>query len=276
MNDILRPTASEALSAWAARVRANRDQAEAYREGQPSPDFYAPLAASFRADPARTDEPALNALLDLMVPGETWIDIGAGGGRYALALARKAGKLIAVELFGGHAFGAGRGMAQYGAGNIEVIPSAWPMHTPPRADVAFISHVGYDIEDIGSFLDGMEEAATRRRVAVLLFEAPASVAADAWPTVHGVARALKPGAPRIPGCALRARQGPRGAARGRPAAGRLRRHRSRPALLPAELFIQEGSARDGILDAWLHQHRSGDGVRISNHAMPIGVVTWAP
>jgi hypothetical protein len=68
-------------------VRANREQAERVREDTEGTDFYAPIAQVFRADPRRTDEPALDRLLGLARPEDTWLDIGAGGGRYALPVA---------------------------------------------------------------------------------------------------------------------------------------------------------------------------------------------
>ena len=55
--------------AWAARVRANREQAERLRE-VPVGDFYAPVSAVFVADPRRTGEPALD-VLQAMRPGWT-------------------------------------------------------------------------------------------------------------------------------------------------------------------------------------------------------------
>src|SRR5437879_7298049 len=84
--DALRPSAAAALRAWAERVRANRDQVDRFREASPA-DFYAPVAAMFRADPRRRDEPSLEALRALIHPTDTVLDIGAGGGRVALALA---------------------------------------------------------------------------------------------------------------------------------------------------------------------------------------------
>lgn len=276
MNDPLRPTRTEALAAWATRVRANRDQAEAYREGEPPGDFYAPMASSFRADPDRTDEAALNVLRSLVVPGETWLDIGAGGGRYALALARVAGKLIAVEPSEGMRSVLADGMTQYGIANIDVIPLTWPLDDVPRAEVAMISHVGYDIEDIGPFLDAMERAASRLCVAVLLYEAPATVAAGAWPAVHGVERAVLPALPEFLALLL---------ARGKTPEVRLAGARP-PALyedvevarrfVRQQLFIQEGGAKDKALATWLESHRTAEGVRIADRPLPIGVVTWAP
>ena len=50
-------------AAWAARVRANAEQVDRFREVPDGTDFYAPVTGLFRADPTRTDEPALDALL---------------------------------------------------------------------------------------------------------------------------------------------------------------------------------------------------------------------
>ncbi|HEV8697610.1 MAG TPA: NTP transferase domain-containing protein, partial [Candidatus Limnocylindrales bacterium] len=88
-------------SAWAARVRASAEQVDRFREVPDGTDFYAPVTGLFRADPRRTDEPVLDALLRLVEPGETWLDIGAGAGRYALpialALAPSGGRVIALD-----------------------------------------------------------------------------------------------------------------------------------------------------------------------------------
>ena len=89
-------TAAELEAAWAERVRANRDQVERVRE-VPDRDFYAPVSSLFVADPRRTGEEALDALLALAEPGDRWLDIGAGAGRYALPLALASREVIAVE-----------------------------------------------------------------------------------------------------------------------------------------------------------------------------------
>lgn len=93
----LHPSPGEAEADWGARVRANREQAERLREERPTDDFYAPVASVFRADPTRLDDPTLNALLDLVRPGDAWLDLGAGGGRYGLGIARAVRHLVAVE-----------------------------------------------------------------------------------------------------------------------------------------------------------------------------------
>ncbi len=95
-HDHVGPTAPALEEAWAERVRANREQAERMRETQVN-DFYGPVAGLFVADPRRTGEPTLDALLALADPNESWLDIGAGAGRYALPLALHVRRVIAVE-----------------------------------------------------------------------------------------------------------------------------------------------------------------------------------
>jgi len=192
----LRPPPEDDLQAWAARVRANREQVEQFREATPT-DFYAPIAGMFRADPRRRDEPTLEVLRGLVQPSDTLLDIGAGGGRYALPLALVSRKVIAIEPSVGMRRVLGEGMAEHGISNIEALDGRWPeMAAEVRGDVALMSHIGYDIEDIGPFLDAMESAA-RLCVAVLLSQPPPTEADRLWPFVHGVERAALPALPEF-------------------------------------------------------------------------------
>lgn len=192
MPDPLRPVAADTLAAWRDRVRANREQAERLREGGPPRDFYAPVASDFRADPRRTDEPALDLLRSLVRPGEAWLDIGAGGGRYALPLALLAREVVAVEPSEGMQSVLRQGMADHRLSNVRIVPARWPMAAAPTADVALIAHIGYDIEEIDSFLDAMEASARRLCVAVLVTPSPPQPAERFWPPIHGEARVPLP------------------------------------------------------------------------------------
>ena len=180
------------LAEWERRVRANNEQAERFREATERPDFYAPVAANFKVDPCRNDEPALDVLRAMVVPGETWLDIGAGGGRYALPLALAGAKVVAVDPSAGMLSVLREAATEFDVPGVEVIEGRWPAVETPAADVCFIAHVSYDIAEIGPFLDAMEQKASRLCVAVLLAEAPASQAALLWPSVHGEERHLLP------------------------------------------------------------------------------------
>jgi len=192
MADVLRPDTATALEAWRQRVSANREQAERLREGTPPRDFYAAVASDFRANPRRTDEPALEYLRSLVQPGETWLDIGAGGGRYALPLALLAKSVIAVEPSEGMRNVLQAGMAEHGISNIGIVPARWPMDGAPTADVALIAHLGYDVDEIGPFLEAAETAARRLCVAVLVTPSPPQPAERFWPPIHGEARVPLP------------------------------------------------------------------------------------
>ncbi|MEA2519240.1 MAG: hypothetical protein QOF49_1320 [Chloroflexota bacterium] len=194
-------TAAELELAWADRVRANRTQVDELRE-VPDRDFYAPVSALFVADPRRSGEEALDALLALAEPDERWLDIGAGAGRYALPLALHVGEVIAVEPSASMRNALRTGRAEHGLDNVKIVGAAWPaalgeLGDVPVADVALIAHVGYDIEDIGPFLDAMEAAASRLCVAVMTDRSPASVADPFWPAVHGVERVPLPALPEL-------------------------------------------------------------------------------
>jgi SAM-dependent methyltransferase len=200
MNDVpdaLRPSALDALRAWSDRVRANREQVEQFREAAPA-DFYAPIAGMFRADPRRQDEPALESLRSLVQPSDTVLDVGAGGGRYALPLALAARLVLAVDPSEGMLRVLQESMAMFNIANIRVVRGRWPAISPGlEADVALIAHVGYDIDDIGPFLDALERSARRTCVAVLLEQPPPTEADRLWPAVHGVERAPLPSLPEF-------------------------------------------------------------------------------
>jgi molybdenum cofactor cytidylyltransferase len=185
-------------AAWGARVRANAEQVERFREVPDGVDFYAPVRSLFRADPARSDDPVLTTLLEEVRAGETWLDVGAGAGRYALPLARAlapgGGRVVAVDPSPSMLEGLNELAAEHGIGNVRTVELRWPPDYPAAyaADVVLIAHVGYDIEAIGPFIDGLEAAARRLCVAVLMTKAPASAADPFWPRVHGEARVPLP------------------------------------------------------------------------------------
>ena len=195
--DALRLSHEDALQAWAARVRANREQVEQFREATPT-DFYAPIAGMFRADPRRRDEPTLETLRSLLQPADTVLDIGAGGGRYALPLALVSRSVIAIEPSHGMRRVLSEGMAEHGITNIEAVDGRWPeIAAGVQGDVALMSHIGYDIEQIGPFLDAMESAARRLCIAVLLNQPPPTEADRLWPFVHCVQRSALPALPEF-------------------------------------------------------------------------------
>jgi SAM-dependent methyltransferase len=190
-------------TAWAARVRANREQVDRVREVPDGADFYAPVTGLFRADPRRTDEPALEVLRGLIRPGETWLDIGAGAGRYALPIAAdlsaSGGAVLAIDPSNGMLDALRELASEHAIDNVRVVRARWPLDdvSPFRSDVALMAHVGYDIEAIGPFVDAMEASARRLCVAVFMERPPSSAVDRFWPVVHHESRLPLPALPEF-------------------------------------------------------------------------------
>ena len=270
-------------TAWAERVRANRDQAERVREGAREGDFYAPVSALFVADPRRTGEPALDALRELTEPDQVWLDVGAGAGRYALPLSLRVKQVIAVEPSASMRHALRTGVAEHGVKNIRIVGAPWPealssLGTPPVADVSLIAHVGYDIEHIAPFVDALEQATRTRCVAVLTDRSPASVADPFWPIVHDEERVPLPALPELL-AVLRARGRETELRR----VERPPRTFESPAALETfvrgQLFIAPGGAKDDRFRAALRDRiveRDGGWTLADPPAGSIGIVTWEP
>ena len=192
MTDPLSPSTSALLDTWRARVAADKEQVERAREEPDPSDFYAPTANRFRMDPRRTDDATVNALLSLARSSETWLDVGAGGGRYALPIALHVKALVAIDPSPAMLAALTEDAAANQIENVRVIESRWPMPDPPSGDVALMSHVGYDIAEIGPFLDQMEECANRLCVAVMSASAMQMTGALFWRAVHGEDRIRLP------------------------------------------------------------------------------------
>jgi hypothetical protein len=263
-------------------VRANRDQVDRVREAPDGRDFYGPVSSLFVADPRRTDDPSLDALLALARPDDRWLDIGAGAGRYALPLAVRVREVVALDPSRSMLDALEEGMASHDIANIQVLEGRWPpdpsMAARTRCDVALIAHVGYDVEAIGPFVEAMEEAAQRLCVAVMMRTSPAVVAAPFWLPIHGEARIALPALPEFVDL-LRAR--------GREPDVRMverepRVFESRDELermIRRQLWVGEGTPKErlmlDLLAAWTIEVEGGWQLR-EQQPLEVGVATWSP
>ena len=275
-------TAAVLERAWAARVRANREQVDEVRE-LPDRDFYAPVSSLFVADPRRTGEEALEALLRHARPDERWLDIGAGAGRYALPLALRVAEVIAVEPSASMRNAMRTGRAEHGLERLRIVAGAWPaaldeLGERPVADVALIAHVGYDIEEIGPFLDAMDRSASRLCVAMLTDRSPASVADPFWPIVHERERVPLPALPELVDL-LRARGRTVETERVERAPRTFDSWDGLATFVRRQLWIRDDGEKDARFRAALagmtHEVDGGWTLR-TPPVGSVGIVTWAP
>jgi CTP:molybdopterin cytidylyltransferase MocA len=274
--------------AWADRVRRNREQVDRFRETPDGADFYRSVSAIFREDPDRTGDPVLEALRRHARADDTWLDIGAGAGRYALPLARSVREVVALDPSPSmleHLRGA---LAGHSIDNIRVMEGRWPdvLHSKEgkldaalTADVALIAHVGYDVEAIGPFLDAMERVARRLCVGVLMERSPAQLAEPFWPPLHGEPRIALPALPAFVDLLT---------ARGRRPTVEMVESSSRRWASRAELegyvrrqtWVAPGTPKDRelqrLLDSWVRTAEGGTVELAVGDPLRIGVVTWEP
>ncbi|MDQ3549343.1 MAG: class I SAM-dependent methyltransferase [Chloroflexota bacterium] len=268
----LNPDPVELGVAWREQVEAEYEQVERLREWREA-DYYAPIAHHFADDPRRTDDDLLNELRAMSNPDATWLDIGAGGGRYALPLALSSRKVIAVDPSEGM-IGVLRGsMQEHGIDNIEVHHLRWPEGSEAlEADFTLAAHVGYDIREINAFLDGIERATRQRCCVMLMDRAPSGGFTRLWEQIHGEYRHQLPGAREFLHLLL---------ARGAMPEVRLSWRRMRPMgdqdiheSARRRLWLSEGSEKDQQLQRLLAEMPEG----IDDFQLPrvIALITWQP
>jgi hypothetical protein len=167
----------------AERVRSTAGQAA---------DFWQTLARRFRpgADPsaARTVE----ALAALVAPGERVIDVGAGGGRLAIPLARRCRELIAVEPSPSMRAVLAEELARQGIDNLRIVATTWEEAAVEPAELVFAAHVTYGVRPIEPFLRKLDAKATRWAALVVMGDPPQAPLAPIWLAVHGAARLRLP------------------------------------------------------------------------------------
>ena len=150
------------INHWRDKVEA-RQAADRARTG-PEDDRWARRAGRF-ARMARTLDPAadpfVQALQQALRPTDTVLDVGAGAGRYALALAPMVAGLTAVEPSAGMRAQLDRQIADRGLTNLRVVPGAWQEVEVEAHDVVFVSHVLYFVPDAVSFLQKLDRSAAR-------------------------------------------------------------------------------------------------------------------
>lgn len=285
--DTVADLAHAADLAWANRVRRNREQVERFREEPDGQDFYAKVSSIFRDDPERTGDAVLDALKAHAQAGDTWLDIGAGAGRYALPLARAVSRVIAVDPSASMLDALREGMAEHGIANLDVVNARWPQAIEDGSvpsgslpvDVSLIAHVGYDVESIWPFLEAMEHATRRQCLAVLMERSPAMLAEPFWPPLHGEHRIALPALPALVDLL---------AAHGRTAELTMlessrRSWGSREEIetyVRRQTWVRPGSAKDRrmqeLIDEWLVRNPDGTYELSVVEPLRVGLVAWSP
>lgn len=161
------------IALWNRLVREREDR----RHHEPLPDAKDRWSARAEGYDARTQcrwaaqDTSREFLVSLLksLPEPTLLDIGAGGGKWAVPLAPFARHITAVEpspamraRLQGH-------LAERKIANVSIVPEAWPCNVPMH-DVTLCSHSIYGFDDFVGLVRGLE--AVTRHTCVWLLRAP--------------------------------------------------------------------------------------------------------
>jgi SAM-dependent methyltransferase len=195
-----RPVVDSATLRWRAMVEAHQSQAQRLRdpEWRPHTDFAPHSVDSFRADRQRQDDKRIvEALTELVPASGTFVDVGAGAGRFTIPLARAVARVIAIEPSQAMRAALQGDLKAGGLTNVEIVGTRWEETREVTGDVVLAAHVVYPLLDVAPFFQRLD-AAARGWVTVVVFEeAPLSWLFGFWPRVHGEDRLPPPHLPQV-------------------------------------------------------------------------------
>ena len=172
-------------------VHDEREQAERVRsDGGEQPDMWKPHARRFGG--VEGEHPATSVLLELAAPEWTVIDVGAGGGRITVGVARHVRHMVAVEPSASMREVLEQTAAAAGIENLEIRSAAWEDADVAPAQFVYAANVTYGIQRIEPFLRKMDVVATDRCGLVTFVDPPQQRIAPFWRYVHGEERLRLP------------------------------------------------------------------------------------
>jgi SAM-dependent methyltransferase len=106
-------------------------------------------------------DPLLEHVLAGLTPETTVLDVGAGIGRWTIPMARRAGRVTAVEPLQGMRRVLVERAAAHGVGNLDIVDAPWLAAAVPTHDVVVAAHAMYATTDLLGFVRKMEAHARR-------------------------------------------------------------------------------------------------------------------
>ena len=186
-----------AVERWQAIIDARARQMDAaYAElGRSSAGYWDRRARRYHDSTKDTvvRDPFFQRLRSIVTPQTIVLDVGAGSGRFALALAPLVRQVIAVEPNASMLDYLRRDAHSLNLTNISYSHNAW-QDAPEdlQADVVICSHVLYPIRDIVPFLAKLQHAA-RQRCYIYMRTTPIdALTAHLWKHFHGDERRFPP------------------------------------------------------------------------------------
>ncbi len=132
------------------------------------------------------EEPLVVFLSRWWADGATLLDVGAGGGRFALPLAERNWRVTAAEPSDGMRAVLAEAVSERSV-TLDILSLRWPPPggNLPRADVALCANVLYDVADLAPFVAALDRAARQAVVVYLPLTHPVGHLANLWEEFRG-------------------------------------------------------------------------------------------
>lgn len=187
-----------AVARWQELIRARAAQMDAAyaRLGRNSADFWDRRARGFHraTRESAASDPFYLRLREQITPEQSLLDVGAGTGRFSLALAPLARQVTALEPNVSMLNYLRKEIAAAGVSNLNVLQSSWEdAPADLRADVVICSHVLYPILEIVPFLKKLDAASERACFLYMRATSLDTLTAPLWRHFHGDERQQPPG-----------------------------------------------------------------------------------
>ena len=271
-----------ASSRWSALVTARLAEMDELSPGRGDlgPQFWNSRARRFSATMGNGAErdPLFRHVRRAARARSTVLDVGAGPGRFSVALAPHVRQVVAVDSSDAMLRLLRRRARSLRLANVRTVVGRWETVEVERADVGICSYVLPLIAEVAPFLEKLD-AACRERVFVYLNAAGADLTVDTlWRHFHG--RPRRPGPTYLDAVAVLAELGVSAEVDVVEVPTRSRHETLDAAvkayadqlLLPDAVTVRR-ELRD-VLSSWLVEDK--DGLRPPLRTMPAAIVSWRP
>jgi SAM-dependent methyltransferase len=267
---------------WTTLVRARLSEIERLSPGRSpvGPTFWDTRAKRFAAAMAGTGttDPLFARLRRATDRRSTVLDVGAGPGRFALALAPRVARVVAVDSSATMIDLLAKGARRFGLANVEAVQGAWPDVDVAAAQVSLCSYVLPLIADVGPFLRRLDAATTERAFVYLNATSFDLLTDPLWRHFHG--RPRRPAPTYLDAVDVLAELGIRAQVEVVEVPTRTR-HKNLAAAVTSyhdQLLLPDGAdvRRElrGLLASWLVEDRGE--LRPPVRTTPAAIVSWTP
>lgn len=185
-----------AADRWDALVAARLGEIERLRpeHGPVGPSFWDARADRFaaRGGVAEADDPLVAPLRRALRPTDTVLDVGAGTGRFALAVAPHVARVVALDPSTAMLSRLEEGARERGLSNVTCVHGDWLTADVGPADVVVCAYVLPVVTGVGAFVAKLARTARRRGFVFVSGASADAVHAPLWQHFHGRPRATAP------------------------------------------------------------------------------------